>query len=120
MIKNLVTLIKSNFIAMSIFILLIIILFIYIILKKNRKKNNLQKFKKNVINMDNIFESIYKSEELFKELSKKCHPDKFTNKDNYQEINSLYQEITVNKKNYEKLLICKEKAKMIFNIKFDN
>jgi len=64
-------------------------------------KKKIKEFQKTEIDMDNLMYSINSSKSLYKELSKKCHPDKFT-KDSQRKIaNNLFQEISSNKRNYQ-------------------
>ena len=106
------------------FILLIILLIqLRKCLKKDSALNNISKDKlKNAqnaeVDMSNLMDSINKSRDLYKELSRKCHPDKFINSE-YQEIaNAIFQEISNEQRNYEKLSALKIRAIKELNIKF--
>jgi hypothetical protein len=72
---------------------------------------------KSVIDTDNVFNSIYKSKDLFKKLSLSCHPDRHQNSESYIEIQKFYQEITKDKYNYNNLVKHKETAELIYKIK---
>jgi len=71
------------------------------------------------INMDSLMDNIYKSKSLFKELKRKCHPDRFVNQDCHSISEKLFQEIMENEKNYEKLKNLKDRAKSELNVTFD-
>jgi len=96
------------------FVLIIILLII--IVKKKRSaiySEVMQKVKssKSVnVDMDNVMNSILLSKDLFKQLSSKCHPDRFLDAELNAKANEIYQEITKNKRNYNKLLELKEIA----------
>jgi hypothetical protein len=102
--------------------LCIIIIFILRIGRKNNYGNK-QKIKQKImtspINFSNVINSAFHSKKLYDELVKLCHPDRFSNDSEKNEIaNNIFQEITKNKLNYEKLLELKDKAKQLLNINF--
>ena len=68
------------------------------------------------VDMDNVMDSINKSRELYKQLSTKCHPDRFLENDLNSKANEIFQEITKNQRNYKKLLELKEVAQNQLNI----
>lgn len=72
--------------------------------------------KKSNVDMDNLMNSINKSRELYKQLSTKCHPDRFIDEDQNKKANELFQEITKNQRNYNRLLELKEIAKTELNL----
>lgn len=108
----------------------IILLFLFYRLYKVKKENkvtldfsNLEKEKINTakkasVDMDNLMDSIYKSKNLYKLLSSKCHPDRFVNTDKIEIANSIFQEITKHKRDYNKLIILKKRAQKELNINF--
>jgi curved DNA-binding protein CbpA len=67
--------------------------------------------------MKNLVNSIAKSRELYKELSRQCHPDRFVNTDLQPTAEDIFQEISRNKRNYKILLALKERAIEKLNIK---
>jgi hypothetical protein len=107
-----------SIIELFIILLLIIILFVKF-RKKSDKEVQIENFKNSNIDMDNIMMSINKSEELFKTLSKYCHPDRHTKSEKHIEIEKLYQEIVSNKRNYNKLIELKSIAETTFNLKIN-
>ena len=70
------------------------------------------------VNMDNLMNSIHHSRELYKELSSKCHPDRFVNTAEHEIAEEIFQRISKNKRNYQQLLELKEEAKNKLNLKF--
>jgi len=77
----------------------------------------LNEAKNSNVDMDNLMNSINKSRTLYKQLSSKCHPDRFpTDVIKQQNADLLFQEITKNQRNYNKLLELKEKAQQQLNI----
>ncbi|MBK6902420.1 MAG: hypothetical protein IPH04_06325 [Saprospirales bacterium] len=74
-------------------------------------KNKIKNIGSTNIDMNNLMNSIHGSRELYKELSKACHPDKFINTDKHKIAEEIFQNISMDKRNYEKLLAHKERAK---------
>jgi hypothetical protein len=70
------------------------------------------------INMKNLMNSITGSRDLYKELSKVCHPDRYVNTPNQKVAEEIFQEISRHKRNHEKLTLLKERAKSELNINF--
>jgi hypothetical protein len=105
-------------------ILIIIALIYKVYLKKEGlnltylETNKLKDSKKNNINMDNLMNSIHNSRTLYKELSKKCHPDRFINDQKQKKAEEIFQEISKNERNFEKLSILKTRAINELNINF--
>lgn len=105
--------------------LLIIILLIYKLKSKKKvhelsdlETKNIINSKKNNIDMDNLMNSIHNSRTLYKELSKKCHPDRFINDPKQKIAEEIFQEITKNERNFEKLNSLKIRATNELNINF--
>jgi len=104
-----------------------LIIIVYLIIKFSKKKENLafsdiskEKLKeaqKTNIDMENLMNSINGSKELYKELSRLCHPDKFVNTDKQVIADKIFQEISKNKRNYNKLIELKQTAINDLNIK---
>jgi len=70
------------------------------------------------IDFKNLLDSINNSETIYNLLKKKCHPDRFLNPDQNKIADALFQEITKNKRNYNKLLELKVEAEKQLNITF--
>ena len=81
-------------------------------------KSDFKKMKSQDIDMENLMNSITNSNELYKELSKKCHPDRFVNTELQFIAEKIFQEITENKRDYNSLLKLKERAIKELNINF--
>lgn len=105
---------------------LIVIIFLLYKLKSKKEINelsdletkNIKDSKNNTIDMDNLMNSIHNSRTLYKELSKKCHPDRFINDIKQKNAEEIFQEITKNERNYEKLSLLKLRAENELNINF--
>ncbi len=102
---------------------LAIIIFLIVKHKRQAKINydsNIENALKNSktanVDMDNVMDSINKSRDLYKQLSTKCHPDRFLDKDLNNKANEIFQEITKNQRNYKRLLELKETAQIQLNI----
>lgn len=81
-------------------------------------KDKIKNAKSTAIDMDNLMNSINGSKDLYKELSKVCHPDKFVNTEKQKIAEEIFQEISKDRRNFEKLLAHKERAKKELNINF--
>lgn len=109
----------------SIIELLVIIFLIYKLKNKSKileltdlETNKIINSKNNKIDMNNLMNSIHNSRTLYKELSKKCHPDRFINDPKQKKAEEIFQEITKNERNYEKLTSLKLRAENELNINF--
>lgn len=122
-------LVTSNFYQNSIWFwiaLLELILILMLIVKINRKskklpfsdlsRSKLKQSQKASIDMDNVMNSINGSRELYKDLSKLCHPDKFINTEYHGQAVEIFKEISKHKRNYSKLSNLKERATKELNI----
>jgi uncharacterized membrane-anchored protein YhcB (DUF1043 family) len=104
---------------------LLIIIFLVILYFKTREKKltsietELKKAKNNNVNMDDLMLNINNSRNLYKLLSKNCHPDRFINSISHSEVELLFQKITENKRNFQELVKLKEIAINQFNIKIE-
>jgi alcohol dehydrogenase YqhD (iron-dependent ADH family) len=77
----------------------------------------LNEAKNSNVDMDNLMNSINKSRQLYKQLSAKCHPDRFpADEEKRKMADELFQDITKNQRNYNKLLELQEEAKQKLNI----
>lgn len=102
------------------------VLIIIVLLYKNQKliKTNLKddKFselknaKKADINMGSLMENINLSKDLYKKLSRSCHPDRFQDEQIKNKADKIFQEISKNQRNYQKLVELKSKAEQELNI----
>ena len=101
---------------------------IYLIIRLKSKKSKLafsdlgkesvKNAKTQSIDMENLMDSINGARTLYKELSRKCHPDRFVNTPKEKIAQEIFQEITKNQRNFEKLTLLKEKAINSLNINF--
>lgn len=105
------------------------ILIIFFLIVKIRKKsyldpsladiseNKLKKSKKAHVDMDGLMLSINGSKDLYKELSRLCHPDRFINSEKQELAQDIFQEISRNRRDFQKLVALKERAVNELNIK---
>lgn len=61
------------------------------------------------IDFENIVSSSLLAKSLYDELKKICHPDRFLNEQDINKANELFQLVTQNKGDYNKLLSLKER-----------
>lgn len=104
------------------------LIILFLIFKLKRVNNNLafndvtkkdiKKSQKTDIDMDNLMNSINGSRDLYKTLSKKCHPDRFVNTEQQGLAEKIFQEISKNKRDFGKLNELKSKAEKELNINF--
>ena len=100
---------------------LAIIVFIILFRKKTEhwKTQYKREAKEEDIDFGNIIKSSFHVKQLYDELKVKCHPDRFPNNNEKNQIAlELFQEISKNKTNYKKLIELKELAIQKLNINF--
>ncbi|WP_179348757.1 molecular chaperone DnaJ [Winogradskyella pacifica] len=83
----------------------------------NISKDKLKSAKSSQVDMGNVMNSINGSKELYKQLSKRCHPDRFINSEKQELAETIFQDITKHKRNFQKLSELKERAKEELKIK---
>ncbi|EIJ38117.1 hypothetical protein JoomaDRAFT_1097 [Galbibacter orientalis DSM 19592] len=104
---------------------LIIIIALFLKLKTKKKqlafggltKNKVRKAKEVDVDMGDLMNSINNSKNLYKELSRSCHPDRFINSNKQKKAEEIFQEISENKRNFKKLMELKQEAITELNIK---
>lgn len=123
--ENITILQSSIWFLLAIIELLVILFLIYRLKRVNNNlafndvaKKDIKKSQKTDIDMDNLMNSINGSRELYKELSKKCHPDRFANTDKQDLAEKIFQEISKNKRDFGKLSALKLRAEKELNINF--
>lgn len=110
----------------SIFELIVILILIYKLKSKKKVLNSVDNFqelkhaKKSNIDMADLMKSINHSKDIYKELSKKCHPDRFEDEIEKTKAEEIFQKITRNKHDYKKLQELKALAIKQLNITFKN
>lgn len=82
--------------------------------------NNIKKSKTNKIDMDSLMDNIHNSRNLYKELSRTCHPERFVNDDRQVLAEQIFKEISENERNYAKLCSLKLRAENELNINIKN
>ncbi|RCW91317.1 molecular chaperone DnaJ [Winogradskyella arenosi] len=103
------------------------IIIIYLVFKLKKRnvnldfadisKDKLNSVKSSSIDMGNVMNSINSSRGLYKNLSRLCHPDRFINSEKQELAESIFQEITKHKRNFQKLSELKQRAKEELEIK---
>jgi hypothetical protein len=100
----------------------LIIIILLIISRRNRSsdlnEDKIKSMKNAKVDMAGLMNSINSSKELYKELSKKCHPDRFVNTDKQEIADLLFQEITQSKRDFGALEKLKIRAEKELGIKF--
>lgn len=104
----------------------IIIIFLVVRFKSKRNKldfsdlerDTVKSAKSKKIDMNNLMNSINSSRYLYKELSKKCHPDRFINDPKHKIAEEIFQEISRHERNFEKLNLIKTRAINELNVTF--
>lgn len=73
--------------------------------------------KKENIDFDNIIHSSFHSKQFYENLKIKCHPDRFVDDEvKNKTANLLFQEISKNRTNYQRLMELEKEAKQKLNI----
>lgn len=101
------------------FILIIALLFFRKNHKSTDKKSRIKKEvkKEGEIDFNNTLNSAFNSQKLYNELKIKCHPDRFVGDDDKIAVaNTIFQEITRNKLNFQKLEELKKEAEQKLGI----
>lgn len=105
---------------------LIIIIVLLLMIRRRREhlpfsylnKENIKESKEATIDFGNVMNSINRSGELYKELSRKCHPDRFVDSSLQKLAEEIFQEVSKNKRDFEKLSALKERAINELNLTF--
>ncbi len=87
------------------------LLFVWKFIKpRKRLSKDLKKYQKASIDFDGLIKSTHASKGLYKELSRKYHPDKFIGTDKHKQAEELFKEIESNRNNANKLEQLKQKG----------
>jgi len=102
----------------------LVVIVVLLLLKLRTPETAKGRFKtesiKEEIDFNNIINSSFNSTQLYDELKKTCHPDRFPNDKEKNEIAlHIFQEISKNKTNVKRLLELKEEARQTLNINFN-
>lgn len=94
---------------------LLFILFLLLKLKKKKEVSPseleaLKTSKKTKLDMNNLMNDIHLSKELYRELSRQCHPDRFAGTELVDQANNLFQEIQQSQNNYQQLCLLRDKV----------
>lgn len=124
-VESKVSLMNSVFFWVAILeFMIIILLVVRFKLKRNKldfsdlERDTVKSAKSKKIDMDNLMNSINGSRSLYKELSRKCHPDRFMNDPKQKIAEEIFQEISRHERNFEKLNLIKTRAINELNVTF--
>lgn len=97
-------------------IILLVIVFIIIMsilrfIKKRKFKNEIFDKENPSLDFNNIINSINNSRDLYKKLISIYHPDRYTSEEDKKIANEISMEITMNKRDYNKLKEIENKSK---------
>jgi hypothetical protein len=99
---------------------LIIIICLFWLIHKKRQANpeeiEIKKSKDASIDMNEMMKNIHLSTELYKKLSRVCHPDRFSGTPHTHLANELFQEIQQSSSNYAQLLVLKKRVENELNV----
>ena len=116
---------NSVFMWIAILELVIILLLVFKLLNKRNKlalsdieRDTIKSAKSTKIDMDSLMNNINSSRGLYKELSRKCHPDRFMNDPKQKIAEEIFQEISKYERNFDKLSLIKIRAIKDLNITF--
>ena len=87
------------------------ILYLYFGSKKSNKNVKFKKAQKATINMDDLMSNINDSKDIYKELSRKYHPDRYIDPKQNKIAQELFKEINDSRHNVKALKDIKIKAK---------
>lgn len=97
--------------------LLIILVLVHFLLQKKINedfaqisKDKVKAFRETEVDLDNVVNSINEAETLYKELSRKYHPDRFLGDSRHEIAESLFQQISAKKRNFSALQKLKAEA----------
>ena len=105
-----------------IYIILAVVVVLAKIYRIKHSQNELTR--KKVLNEGNInfnatIQSAFHSSEIYDQLKVKCHPDRFVDDPEKMKMaDALFQQISINKNNYKRLLELKAEAEQKLNVKF--
>ncbi len=67
------------------------------------EKKRMQEYGKKEVDLGNVMRSINEAKKLYKELSLKCHPDRYAGDPRQYIARELFREVSANKRNHQKL-----------------
>lgn len=104
-------------------LIVILVLAAKLLNRKTREKYLLrQRFKADAlqqeVNMADVMGNIFQARQLYDQLKRQCHPDRFIDPDLRSRADQLFQQITESKRNYARLQELKTQAEQELNIHF--
>lgn len=106
-------------IAFTELLIIVILIIVGIRRPKFEGKMDLRKTAEGEVNFGNLINSSFNARELYEELIRKCHPDRFPNDpDKCRIANEIFQEISKNRHNLKRLHELKSEATDKLGISF--
>lgn len=105
--------VKWQILSISEFVIILFLFWKRKIKKEETQESiELKKYKKSKMDMSYLMKDLHLSKSLYKELSRKYHPDKFIGSPSMERAQEIFQTIQQNKTNYKKLNEIKESAEL--------
>jgi hypothetical protein len=89
------------------------------ILALNEDSKPLFSAKKSTVDMNDLMNNINGARDLYKQLSRVCHPDRFADADKNAIATDIFQELSKHRRNYKKMLELKQRIINELNLKID-
>lgn len=99
------------------FIIIVILLLCKVTMVSKRCAQKHEILSTSNVDYDNIIQSSFNSKPLYDSLKKKCHPDRFVDKEKNMIATGIFAKIVENKYNYQVLLSIKEEAETKLKLK---
>ena len=88
--------------------------------KMERVREQMREARGENVDMDGLMNSIHLSRGLYKELSKRCHPDRFPDPSRKKTAEELFQLITRHRRDYTHLLELRERARQELGLSLED
>lgn len=85
---------------------------------EDRTKRTLEEARRAKVDMGGLMQSIHLSRDLYKELGKRCHPDRFPDPERKRAAEELFQLITRHRRDYPRLVELRERAQQELGLEF--
>lgn len=105
------------FISLLEFVFIVFLLVGKLRMMQKKREQKREILSKDNIDYDNIIKSSFNSQSLYDSLKKKCHPDRFLEKEKNAIATEIFARIVENKYNYQALQEIKDDAETKLNIK---
>lgn len=106
------------------FIVILLLLFRIRAIRRNHTSlidvnESMRKARESEVDMHSLIKDIAHSKNLYKDLSRKCHPDRFQDPELKLLANEIFQEVSKNKRSFSKLTELKTRAINELNLNFE-